>query len=492
MDFMALPVELRLSILEMVADSSTESTTEYATIAREWQPIFEKKHFERILLSSRRLDSFAQIVRGSRRKLVKHIWLRAELGVLHHDRGNAGFRPTPSLVDEPNFDNTIVRLLRILSTWERPHDSNKEGLTLELSAWSLRDYEYGFSHQRFMHDPYSEPYKDYRLTPLESHNLMSLSMLEHAFPPEETSSHSSTDLAMKMKGTAPEDIPKVDIVTTFLLRRQYYSHVSSDRIAQIFGSMTGLERIIYEPPERKDGSTDPWQGQRHWLLSDYSFAQTLRQLTIFEDSFHRNAFATSNQTDSTNSPEIAMTLLRESRNLEHLSASFVVDAKDFFRPFWPSTPTSTDRSWNKLKTLALTSNLLNPYQSSAEVNDLLYAAGMAARNMPALRVMEIWNGLRTTHGCFFRYYDDGSTSTITWRGTWELDLEPRVMQCWTETVRKNTRYLNVGFRDMELPIDGTSFPASIIRHLKLKDQIVHPVSFCQLQILGGARRYKYK
>ncbi|KAI0108463.1 hypothetical protein F4814DRAFT_455214 [Daldinia grandis] len=484
MDFITLPAELRLSILEMVAYSSTERTTEYTTVSREWQSIFEKKHFERILLSSRRLKRFAQIVRGSRRKLVKHIWFRAELGDVNFGRGDAGLRPTLSLADESEFDNTIVRLLQILSTWERPHDLNRGGLTLELSAWSLDDYTmHGLTHQGFMHDPYSQPYKYI----LESQNPMSLF---YDLSPEGISSRSGNDLTMEAEGTETKDIPKVDVVTTFLLRRQYYSHVSPDRIAQIFGSMAGLERIIYEPPERTDRTIDTWQEKHHWLLSDYSFPQTLRQLAIFEEPFYRNAFKTLNQTGSVRCPEITAALFRESQTLEQLSASFVVDAKDFFQPFWPSNPASPNRSWDNLKTIALTSKLLNPYQSLEEVNDLLCAAGIAARNMPTLRVMEIWNGSRTAHGCFFRYYDDGSTSTITWRGTWELDLEPRVMRCWTETVRKNTRYLNVGFRDMELPIDGTSFPASILRYLKLKDQIVHPVSFCQLQLLGEPRRYK--
>ncbi|KAF3058722.1 hypothetical protein GL218_05481 [Daldinia childiae] len=286
-------------------------------------------------------------------------------------------------------------------------------------------------------------------------------------------------------------MPKVDVVTTFLLRRQYYAQVSSDRIAQILGGLVGLEQIIYELPERAGNDTETYKEKRRWLLSDYNLPQTLKRLTIFEDPSHRNSRMDLNEMGTANNHDITMTLFRESRNLEHLSASFIVDAKDFFQPFWPSTlPPYKNWSWDKLKTIVLTSELLNPYQPLEEVNDLLYAAGIAARNMPALRVMEIWNGFRTTHGCFFRYYDDGSTSIITWRGTWELDLEPRVMQCWTKTVHENTYHHNVGFRDMELPIDGTSFPASILRHLKLKDQIVHPMSFYQLQLSRGARRHK--
>ncbi|KAK6951077.1 hypothetical protein Daesc_007606 [Daldinia eschscholtzii] len=490
MDFSALPAELRLSIIEIVADILTEKTTEYATVSREWQPIFEKRHFERILLSPRRLKSFAQIVRGPRRKLVKHIWLRAELGALYHDKDNAGLLPNQSLADEPAFHNATERLLRILSTWERSHDLNAEGLTLELSAWSLRDYEYGFRHQRFVHDPYSEPCKDFLFPLLEFRNLLSLLTLDHASTQEVAPQPLPNGLAMKVSGLTTDDVPKVDIVTKFLLRRQYYCHMSPDRIAQIFERLTGLEQIIYEPPERIDGTTNPRQGKRHWLLSDHSLPQTLRRLTIFEDPFKYNGTTIQTQTSSTNSPQLATALARESRNLEHLSASFVVDAKDFFRPFWPLTLAPANRSWDNLETIALTSSLLNPDQPPEEVNDLLHAAGMAARNMPALRVMEIWNGLRTAYSGFFRYYDDGNASAIIWRGTWELDLEPRVIECWTETVRRNTCYLKVAVRDMELPLDGTNFPASVLRHLKLKERIVHPVSFRQLQLLGEPKRHK--
>lgn len=85
---------------------------------------------------------------------------------------------------------------------------------------------------------------------------------------------------------------------------------------------------------------------------------------------------------------VSKALAEASLSLEHLSASFTVDAKYFFR-----APQST-WTWNKLATLVLTSGLLTPSHSSTEINDMLQAAAAAAMSMPALTAMELWNGGR--------------------------------------------------------------------------------------------------
>lgn len=184
----------------------------------------------------------------------------------------------------------------------------------------------------------------------------------------------------------------------------------------------------------------------------------------------------------------AMGLVRKSRNLEHFSMSFFTDADDFFYAFWPwNNGVSFDWKWEKLTTFAHTSKHLNPSQAREKVNDLLEAAGTAAKSMPKLRVMEIWNGKNDSHGCLFRYCTDDTSSTITWKSSWDMELESRVIDCWTKTAYQNTRYENVGIVYEPLPMDGTHFPASVLRHLQLKDKIVHPVSFSQIELLGAPR-----
>ena len=69
-------------------DQATSKTSAYASVSREWQAFFEKRHFERILLSLPRLSDFGRIVQGLRKKLVRHIGLQIKLTtttVLHAD-----------------------------------------------------------------------------------------------------------------------------------------------------------------------------------------------------------------------------------------------------------------------------------------------------------------------------------------------------------------------------------------------------------------------
>lgn len=62
------------------SDATTTSTALYTCVCRQWQPFFEAKNFERILLSPQRVTEFPYFLRDPRkRRLVKHIWLRIEL-----------------------------------------------------------------------------------------------------------------------------------------------------------------------------------------------------------------------------------------------------------------------------------------------------------------------------------------------------------------------------------------------------------------------------
>ena len=62
------------------------------------------------------------------------------------------------------------------------------------------------------------------------------------------------------------------------------------------------------------------------------------------------------------------------------------------------------------------------------INDMLYAAGVAARNMPKLQTMKIWQG-RMGHvcDCVFRYQVTDDLPKIT---LWHFPLESRVVETW--------------------------------------------------------------
>ncbi|KAI1773514.1 hypothetical protein F4818DRAFT_452960 [Hypoxylon cercidicola] len=480
------PVEVKTAILQLV-----DNTTLYATVCRQWQAILERKHFERIQLSRERLPDFAEIVQGPRRKLVQHIMLRVELA--EYQCCNCWKRENPDEKEANSllFKHALKSLFTILSNWERPGDLNDKGLTLELCVYSPSDSKHCFGRRRFEYDPYSEPPEAFR-----REAQIHLIYTDDSFHWRPASIHELQNASTRV--TSPpewacvsnDDLPMVVVVTTFMIRRQYYRDISPNALADIFKSLVGLEHVIYERPGYQlDGFLD----SRHRNVLG-CLPNTVKRLAIFED--HNRILAKLMGQPRRHTAwcrsvailEYATTLVAASRNLEHLSTSFLIDAQSFFYSFWPSNNDySLGWKWDKLATLALTSHLLDPDHAREEVNDLLEAAGTAARNMPQLRMMEIWNGKLSDTGCLFRYCTNDDSSTITWRSTWEVELvlEDRVIVSWTRTVRQNTRHENLAIVFERLPKDNTSigFPASVLRHLKLRDRIVHPISFGQIQAL---------
>jgi hypothetical protein len=180
-------------------------------------------------------------------------------------------------------------------------------------------------------------------------------------------------------------------------------------------------------------------------------------------------------------------------HLSHLSASFLVDGRHFL-PALLSLPASPGTgSWSKLATLALTSRELAPNRPAARVNDLLKIAAAVAARLPALTLLEVWNGGRGI-ACVFRYQAASSAShpnkdqpqpssaSITWRASWDVQLEDRVIKAWREAACKHHPCT---LRVVEEVGDNARFPAirshgDAIRELGFSHDVVHPTSLSQI------------
>jgi hypothetical protein len=125
------------------------------------------------------------------------------------------------------------------------------------------------------------------------------------------------------------------------------------------------------------------------------------------------------------SSSVSRAVANASLTLEHLSASFLVEASHFFHA------RELSWKWPNLTWLALTSRLLVPQERPTELDDMLQAAAAAAMRMPNLETMEIWNGEKGL-AMLFRYQcaERGRPAVITCKGTWELTLRPLVIQAW--------------------------------------------------------------
>ena len=201
----------------------------------------------------------------------------------------------------------------------------------------------------------------------------------------------------------------------------------------------------------------------------------LRRMVIFEN-FHGNNPA---MALAVRPAEIdtGYALVEASLKLEHLAASFVADASHFFNACqkW--------NIWPRLESLALTWNVLKSQQQSVYINDLLETIALVAMKMPRLKSMELWNGSAGFAGVFqYQISESDWTAKITWRGTWDLPLEPRVLKAWQAVVSERVDCkLQVVTEILDATVVITSH-GDAIRYLKLLNTVVHPVSLWQMQL----------
>jgi hypothetical protein len=131
-------------------------------------------------------------------------------------------------------------------------------------------------------------------------------------------------------------------------------------------------------------------------------------------------------------PRIAEAFAARSVDLEQLSIAYMVNAEELLLP----RCFNSSWTWHRLESLALTSQLLRDTQSRKEIDALLHVAGITARRMPRLQAFVLWNGIKG-EACAFIYHADGGSASITWRGTWDIQLSSRMIEAWQCVATEN-------------------------------------------------------
>ncbi|RHZ45012.1 uncharacterized protein CDV56_100434 [Aspergillus thermomutatus] len=395
-----------------------------------------------------------------------------------------------------NTDNTLITtafqdLFSTLSTWE-PNGN----LLLDISVHSPSDSEHWFKYLTFGPDIPSDECDLGLCT--EQSMLAKLDDHQHGWiagsqisTPSTAGIHKVFDEIMgegpfdddKQENQWWQQLPLVPVVTGVLLRQQTRRRWKPGALAQMFARLPRLQEIHYEPWREWYDTQQRWTDQAFRPLFESLASSKLRRLILFENFNPQYALAFKGNADGCNpiripTSDVSWAVAKASLKLEHLSASFIVDASYFFHACKPSW------KWPSLTSLALTSQLLTPDESPIKIDNMLQAAAAVAMKMPNLKSMEIWNG-REGLAMLFRYQltGEGQPAVITWRGTWEFTLRPPVVQAWEAVALEHCGHRSI-IIVKELLDAGVVVKShgDAIHHLKLLNPVIRPLSLQQIQM----------
>ncbi|TQN65782.1 hypothetical protein CSHISOI_09630, partial [Colletotrichum shisoi] len=485
-----LPPELRLMILEALT-RLPRGWAAHASVCKEWQAALEKDTFRRLKLRVSCLDNVETVISPQRSRLVRHVWLNIELRP--YTCRNCHLTESYSwwCANNAVIRSAVRKLFAVLSRWPA---ADGAGLTLELSAQSPSDKEHYFKNLYFGgpgedEDEDSEPDdRPGRGSPLSDDNPTEYLQqdIKHGwvgsrqvFAPDASAilrMFSEIDLGFR------EELPRVHAVTRFAIRRQCRRQFSPRTLGYLFDRLPRLRSLVYEPWKwYKRAPTYHYDDEYEKLIESH-LPQSLKHLSIFEETNERyialirEAFLPHGLGPDwvrTPSPAVGAALAERSLGLETLSATFIVEARDFFQSRRP------DWVWEGLTSLVLTSRMLTSAANREDVTGLLRSAAAAALSMPRLHTMVLWNGIEGT-ACKFSYRAESGRASIAWRGTWDLGLEDEVVDAWGKVAHKRTG-LDLGVIHEPRIVEHVDCHAHAIALLGLPGGVVDPISLLQMQ-----------
>ncbi|KAK5998763.1 hypothetical protein PT974_01145 [Cladobotryum mycophilum] len=468
-----MPLEVRLMILEAIAYQKNPGWASLASVCREWQAVLEKANFHKLKLRVPCLDDFESMVPPHKRGLVSHLWLDIELP--RYTSACCSKKVSPPVKNSSFVSDAIWELFSILSTWKPANN-----LTLELNVLSPSDSEHWFKNSYFSSDHVEDDedtINSARETGIPLHDPQHgwVHGQQVTAPPRSAMQRLSRPIHLTFR----EMLPQVDAVTCLLIRRQLRRCISPFGFGLLLSKFDRLEHISYEPwaPYEKI-DTEFHQGGLAFTIRN-NLPQTLNRLVVFEDAheFYHALPQRATPVPSSNLIDhglgIGAAFASKSRGLQHLAVSFIITAEEFFRRC------RSTWSWPHLQSLAFTSQLLqDDWGKRDDIETLLCRAGVFVQQMPKLHTFVIWNGGKA-NACAFIYRVDGDGASITWRGTWRLEMSPDIVNSW--------RQANSTRSSFELQIKQERIQAVIashgdaIYHLELPCEVIHPASLWQIR-----------
>ncbi|KAI0384960.1 hypothetical protein F5Y04DRAFT_202172 [Hypomontagnella monticulosa] len=516
MSWQALPREIRIAILEALLQSEGSSAS-FATVSREWQTIIEHHNFSRIKLTlgsrASLLADFGSMMHRNR-ALIRYIWFCVELEPYDCFECEP-HSPDPDPGGLSYEDNTrIVKgfeaLFSTLSTWEpRPCG---ETLQLDITVHSPSDSRHWHKYLTFEPDLPSEecafPLMEQKSIPIQpeyddrKHGWRAGGRiwLPHRDALEETFNEIMDTGPFENEAQDMEwwdGLPLVPAVTSVLLRQQTRRRWKPWALARLFSRFPNLQEIHYEPwrewTDYLQGITDrSFQG----LFEALAFNQPqLQRLVVFEnfapDYMNYEDAKLDCSLSRTANPNVSNAVCSASLKLEQLSASFIVEASQFF----DCTCKNTSWLWANLTSVALTTRLFVTGTSVTMIEKLLRQAATTALRMPKLENMEIWNGEKRS-AMLFRYQHRRCHSqpgtqrpaAIIWKGTWTRAiisrLRPRVTDAWEAVAKQQNSWVLDIVEELLSESDAAKIKShgDAIYYLNLSSSVVRPISLRQIRM----------
>ncbi|KAK3291645.1 uncharacterized protein B0H64DRAFT_478377 [Chaetomium fimeti] len=477
----ALPAEIRLLILEAITQKRHTGWASSAAVCKEWQFVIEKENFCQLNLDIPCLDDFERIG-GRRQHLVYNISLDIELPCYtcrccYTTESETWGRRNSSIVSKG-----IWKLFSILSDWK---SARQKGLALELSAHSPSDSDHWFKHYRFDlslvgdDDDDLVSGQDMGSTPLDDPKHGWKNSQQETPPPKLAVMRLFSAINLRF----PAELPRVDAVTRFTIRRQLRRRIQPVALQLVLDKLIGLEHMVYEPWRVWNRSCAQVVDQEYAFMIQNGLPKTLKTISIFED-FDDSLVATLADpgwfgpmfpVDSVRigDPHIGAAFASRSLDLEQLSGSYLSNAEDFFGACLQTW------TWEHLRTLALTSALLQPAGGHDKVYALLSSAAATALQMPMLHTLVLWNGTRGNACAFVYHYPDRGSPYIAWRGTWDLELTHAVVEAW-QAVASQVRPWKLAIEKQYIR-GGVDSHADAIHRLALPCPVVAPTSLWQMR-----------
>ncbi|KAI2773228.1 hypothetical protein F4815DRAFT_504406 [Daldinia loculata] len=456
-----LPPEIHLDIFNFLLsmnqyshDKHPKST--YAAVCLRWNQFFEPQNFAQLKISQWDLELFEEIVTAKRKKLLRTLWFCVELRP--YDCRSCRFKETndEATMNSAFFTDAMFRFYDVMPKWGLTdgNQTHEIDLTIMLSAWSPSDQEHYFRDHRFENDSFSV----YCRSRVNHNDVTHGWKTGYRIPP-------------KMDEGS---FPKLDFVTGLVIPRQFYRPIP--RLDLILPSFPKLRFFQYEP--RRAISTELEKYQRYMFNYFLDFLPpTLERFSVFED-FSEDVHAWSQELRNF---RVARPLLSISRNFVELDVSFIIDAEQFLRPFYPKFKGNPiDFTWKNSRGLTLTSwILINPLKEQGRLDDLLWCAARAVLRMPRLEKMEIWAGSHKFVG-IFRYTRSCTEVLIEMEETDNTYILPeRVIRAWQVVANKYTQG-RLRTTDRQIWSSAIKTHRSALRYLERADRILSPASTPQL------------